>query len=72
MELGALGEALDEDGFERLAESHPAIARGVSEAIHAGLTPADIRGYVLHRTSSPEMARWCHQAAEHLRRQRGG
>jgi len=69
--LDALGEALDEDSFERLAELRPAIAKAISEAIRKGLTPGHVHGYVLDRTDSKEMARWCLQAARHLQTQRG-
>ena len=70
-ELRELGAALDEDGYERLAEAHPAIARGVSDAICGGQSVGSIHAYVLHCTGSPEMARWCQQAARHLLAQRG-
>ena len=70
-ELEDLGAALDEDGFERLAEQHPAIAKAVDAAIIAGHRPVHVKNYVLHRTGSPDMARWCMQAAVHLSRQRG-
>jgi hypothetical protein len=68
--LDGLGAALDEDGFAQLEAAHPAIAGAISEAVRAGVSPAAVRTYVNGRTGSPELARWCQQAAAHLRRQR--
>ena len=68
--LQELGAALDEDSYERLLAAHPPIARGVLEAVGAGVSTVSIHGYVLDRTASPELARWCQRAAVHLQSQR--
>jgi len=71
-ELGtALGEALDEDGFEKLVRDHRRIAEGVMEAVKGGMGETQVYNFVLHHTNSPEMARWCQQAARHLQAQIG-
>ena len=65
-DLPAIGEPIDEESWEWLRDSLPALAEGVRTEVGKGATPEQVRVYVLDRTERRELALRCEQAARHL------
>lgn len=62
----ALRESLDAESWDWLSETMPSVARGVSLAVTANQSPADIRRFVAGQTGRVELSLRCEQAARHL------
>lgn len=64
--LGAVGHALDQGAWLNLCKSNPELARAVEAAVNSGISPADIRYFVMRHTNSPDFAKFVEQAASWL------
>ena len=61
-----LRQSLDAESWDWLSETMPSVARGVSVAVAAKQTPADIRRFVAGQTGRVELSLRCEQAARQL------
>lgn len=61
-----LRESLDAESWDWLSETMPNVAAGVSVAVDAKQSPADIRRFVAGQTGRIELSLRCEQAARHL------
>lgn len=67
-----LGEELDRESWEWLAENHPAIADAVQISVHRGASPEEVRAFVMRRSgvNRADFAKRCESAARHLQEQK--
>jgi hypothetical protein len=63
-----LGQALDKVSYEWLAEESPELVEAIEEEVARGITPAQIKWFVLRHTQRPALASRCEQAARYLAR----
>lgn len=68
--LAVIGEALDEDSYQWLNDNRPDLAEAIEAAVGNGVTPIQVRRYVMARTERRELALRCEQAANFLAAQR--
>lgn len=65
--MQSLGEVLDAESYQWLASNHPDILEAIETEINNenGVTPEQIRYFVLIRTGRQELAVRCQAAARH-------
>lgn len=62
-DLTHIGQALDQISHQWLGDTHPRLAEAIEFEVRAGVTPAEIRRYVMRQTQRAELALRCEQAA---------
>jgi len=71
--LSMLGQALDMESYEYLADYRPYYLTAISHALAHGVTPAKIGQYVADNTTNGRsIAMTCEKAARHIQRCEGG
>lgn len=64
--LACIGEALDELSWFWMNDTHPQLAQAIETAVGRGVTPIEVRRYVVQQTQRDELALRCEQAARFL------
>ena len=66
--LSDLAQVLDAESYKWLAGNHPEIADALKKEVTGGITPDEIKSFVLRYTERYEFAVRCEAAARHLSR----